>query len=196
MQPNDITTLIRSRESVFPKDFIPGKEIDQQILEEILTNASWAPSHRMTEPWFFKIYSGKGKDTLLQHSMLVYEALNGSEKTPFFKQKFEKKLNQSSHILLVCMKRDPKKSVPEWEEIAAVACAVQNLHLSLSGRSIGGYWSSPGFCNADLMLRQFNLSNEDKCLGFFFLGHVSEEYASRKNRNRKDLNAFTEWVND
>jgi len=42
------------------------------------------------------------------------------------------------------MKRDPKESLPEWEEVAAVAMAVQNLWLSSHEKGIGGYWSSPG----------------------------------------------------
>ena len=41
------------------------------------------------------------------------------------------------------MQRDPKESVPEWEEIASVAMAVQNMWLMAQELNLGGYWSSP-----------------------------------------------------
>ena len=34
--------------------------------------------------------------------------------------------------------------MPEWEETAAVACAVQNMHLTLTAEGLAGYWSSGG----------------------------------------------------
>ena len=33
--------------------------------------------------------------------------------------------------------------VPEWEEIAAVSMAVQNMYLTCTANNIGCYWSSP-----------------------------------------------------
>ena len=49
--------IIRSRKSVFPRQF-NGSAIPSKIIYEILENANHAPSHRMTQPWFFKVYSG------------------------------------------------------------------------------------------------------------------------------------------
>ena len=41
------------------------------------------------------------------------------------------------------MQRDPGERIPEWEELASVACAVQNMWLSATSYGIGAYWSSP-----------------------------------------------------
>ena len=49
------------------------------------------------------------------------------------------------------MKRQakPNKRLPEWEEICAVACAVQNMHLmATSMNHIGAFWSSHTWCKA------------------------------------------------
>lgn len=43
----------------------------------------------------------------------------------------------------------PGKLMPEWEETAAVACAVQNMHLALSAEGLAGYWSSGGVMGED-----------------------------------------------
>ena len=52
----------------------------------------------------------------------------------------------ASHLVAVCMSRHQptpgKKQIPEWEEMAAVACAVQNMHLMATARGVAAYWSS------------------------------------------------------
>ncbi len=195
MNSTAVNQFIQSRESIFPKDFIKGELIDQASLMAVLENASWAPTHRFTQPWQFKIYSEEGKNTLLNKCIQVYRKEFGEEKTSFFEQKFSTKLSQSSHILMICMKRDPKESIPEWEEIAAVSCAVQNLHLSLKSHNIGGYWSSPGFCASEDMNTVFDLDPKDKCLGFFYMGKIDPNKASKSNRERIPVPEFTEWIN-
>ena len=47
-------------------------------------------------------------------------------------------------VILICMQRDPEERVPEWEELAATAMAVQNMWLTCTELEIGSYWSSPG----------------------------------------------------
>jgi Nitroreductase len=56
----EINHLIRNRRSVFPKQFIAGKKIPDNIIEQILINATYAPTHKQTEPWFFKVFTGDG----------------------------------------------------------------------------------------------------------------------------------------
>ena len=60
----EISKIIKLRQSVFPRHF-NGKIIDNDIVLELLNNANTAPSHRMTQPWFFKVFSGKSKEKLI-----------------------------------------------------------------------------------------------------------------------------------
>ncbi len=43
-------------------------------------------------------------------------------------------------MIAICMKRraNPDKEMPEWEEMCATACAVQNLWLSATARGLAG----------------------------------------------------------
>ena len=58
------------------------------------------------------------------------------------------------------------KLMPEWEETAAVACAVQNMHLTLTAEGLAGYWSSGGvmgdcaWANAPETLQLLGMSGE------------------------------------
>jgi hypothetical protein len=47
---------------------------------------------------------------------------------------------QVHSYIALCMLRH--EAVPEWEEMCAVACAVQNLVLQATALGVAGYWSS------------------------------------------------------
>lgn len=53
-----INHIIRTRRSIFPPSYIQ-KEIPQEILENILENANYAPTHKRTEPWRFIVFRGR-----------------------------------------------------------------------------------------------------------------------------------------
>ena len=87
------------------------------------------------------------------------------------------------------MRRDINKSIPEWEEIAATAMAVQNIWLSCVDSNIGGYWSTPKVINK---LNSFlQLNQHERCLGLFYLGM----YDSIKKRQlpRKKIEEDIHW---
>jgi len=54
---HELSELIRKRRSIFPKTY-NDQPIDQAIIEELLENANWAPTHRKTEPWRFQVVQG------------------------------------------------------------------------------------------------------------------------------------------
>ena len=55
-----INNIIRKRRSVFPVQF-NGEKIDDSIINEIIFNANTAPTHKITQPWLFKIFSKDSK---------------------------------------------------------------------------------------------------------------------------------------
>ena len=169
--PDIINGVIRGRRSVFPNMYL-DKEIPESILEEILENARWAPTHKLTQPWRFKIFRGKGLESLSAYLGDYYKKHNQGD--GFSQKKFEKTIKkplQSACVIAVCMKRDPKERIPEFEEIAAVSCAVQNIWLSAWSYGIGGYWStSTAILEADDFLA---LEEGEQCLGLFYMGYFT-----------------------
>ena len=79
-----------------------------------------------------------------------------------------RKAMQSGCVMAICMQRDPEARVPEWEEIAATAMAVQNMWLTAHELKIGAYWSSPAL--RKLIGEHVPLADGERCLGFFFMG--------------------------
>ncbi len=169
MNLNEATKLIHQRRSIFPKVFT-GESVADEVIHQILENANQAPSHKHTEPWRFHVMTGKKKSELGTFFQETYAAhVLGDDFKESKYNKFPVKMNKSSHVIAICMQRDPKASIPEWEEVAAVACAVQNMYLSITAAGLGGYWSSPG-----LMIEHIGefiqLNQQERCLGFFYCG--------------------------
>ena len=87
------------------------------------------------------------------------------------------------------MQRDPENRVPEWEEIAATAMAVQNMWLVATELGIGAYWSSPGLIN---YFGEFlNLAQGERCLGFFYMGYPE---SPAEPVSRLPLEDVVEWL--
>jgi nitroreductase len=167
--PTQVNELIRKRRSIFPKSYIQ-KPIPKEIIEQILENANWAPTHKLTEPWRFKIFRGDALEQLGIKLSEVYKANTPAEKFSEMKfNKTQKKAAQSDTMIAICMQRDPKESIPEWEEIASVGAAVQNMYLTCTAYNIGCYWSSPG--TIKYLNEYLGLKKGEKCLGFLYMGY-------------------------
>ena len=77
--------------------------------------------------------------------------------------KFVEKVKSSDTVISVCMTRDENDRVPEWEEVAAVSMAVQNMWLSCYANNIGSYWSTPAL--KDEYAKHSGLNKNQKSLG-------------------------------
>ena len=186
---SSLTDLIRTRRSIFPPQF-NEKPVDQSVLEEILENANWAPTHKLTEPWRFKVVRGEALGRL--GDFMANRYLETTPRKLFLEKKFEKmKANprRSAAVILICLRRDPEERIPEWEELASVAAAVQNMWLSCHAHGLGGYWSTPGIIEE--MGDFIQLDPREKCLGLFYLGY----YDNPPNQpSRNGIESKTEWI--
>lgn len=185
----DVISCISNRRSVFPAQFT-NEEIDKKDIEKILEMANWAPTHKKTEPWRFKVATGRAKEDLAEFFVRLHKEDTPEEKQSESKAKRARlKVDQSAAVIAICMQRDLKERIPEWEEVAATGMAVQNMWLTVNALGLGGYWSSPKFI--DQMHRFFDFEEGERCLGFFFLGNYDEESPEGV---RGDISEKTTWL--
>jgi nitroreductase len=188
--PEQINELIRSRRAIFPAMYQSGKAIPKEVILQILENANWAPTHKLTEPWRFKIFRGASLQKLSDFMGDYYKKNTPDES--FSEMKYNKTIKkplQSSCVIAICMQRDPNESIPEWEEIASVACAVQNMWLTATSYGIGAYWSSPKSIHSTAEL--LGLQDGQRCLGFFYMGYYLK---SELSGVRKPIQDKIEWM--
>ncbi len=190
MTPEQTHKLIRGRRAIYPQMYNHEKVIPVEIIREILENANWAPTHRLTEPWRFKVFTGKSLEELSTFMGDFYK--KNTPKESYSEMKYKKTVKkplQSACVIAIGMQRDPKESVPEWEAIASVACAVQNMWLTASAYGIGAYWSSPKsiYHAADFL----DLEEGERCLGFFYMGYYHD---NKLNGVRKPIEDKVKWM--
>lgn len=189
---DSFNTLIRHRRSVFQSQFT-GEKVDDEIVKQMLVNATWAPTHKLTEPWRFIVFTGDGILQLAREQAQLYKDVTTKDGT-FKEDRYQNLLTKpklSSHIIVVIMKRDEKKSVPEVEEVGAVFCAVQNILLTAAAYNVGCYLSTGGITYFKDANTLFDLSDDDKVLGFL---HVGMPKPSLPDGRRKSIDEVSAWV--
>ena len=161
------------------------RPVAEEDLRAVLENANWAPTHGLTEPWRFKIYRGEARTRLADALGNLYEtAIPVEEQKEGKADKIRKMPRLAPVVILVCMERQKIEKIRELEEIEAVACAVQNMHLSASSRGLGAFWSTPPFLYKPEMNAWLGLEAKDRCLGIFYLGYPAEGQTWPKGRRR------------
>ena len=166
-----ILDIIKRRRAVFPVQY-NERPIEKELLLKVVEAANWAPTHRRTEPWRFKIVQGESLVKLGEFMASKYEETEERPKKIKIK-KFKENPTKSAAVILICMQRDPAESIPEWEEIAATAMAVQNMWLMCTELGIGSYWSSPSLIK--YMDEFVSLGIGERCLGLFYMGYYDGE---------------------
>ncbi len=183
--------LARNRRSTFPDQFEPGKKVDDAVIKEILINATWAPNHGKQEPWQFNVFTGDGLKKLAQFQSNLYKETAGENFKEITYSKLQQNPLKASHVIAIGMKRTLTKNIPEIEDIEAVACAVQNLYLSVTAYGLGGYWTTGGITYKPAAKEFFGLGEQDKLLGFFYIGHVA---IPSTGSTRSPLEEKVSWI--
>ncbi|MCS6980463.1 MAG: nitroreductase [Flavobacteriales bacterium] len=177
---SEVQELIRRRRTIRPARFSPRK-VQRDQIEKMLEAANWAPTHGRTEPWRFKVYAGEPLKQLMQTWAEIYKAITPSEK--FLQEKYEDILarrQQCSAAILVWLKRQESEAIPEMEEWAACACAIQNISLVCTAYGMGCFWSTGPVCYSQQLHQHLGLGPKDRVVGLLYLGYPQGEWPEGK----------------
>lgn len=187
---SEISDLIKHRRTIYPKDYT-DRVVHREVIERVLTNGTWAPTHGMTQPWRFHVFTGDARQRLSTFLGDTYTAITPPDK--FLPKKHETIMQrpmQSSVVIAIGMARDPKGKINERDELLAVACAVQNMHLTCAAYGLGGFWATGGPMTGEAMRAFLGLAEGDKAMGLFFIGYPAIEWPKGY---RKPLDQVTTW---
>jgi len=189
-----INQIIRDRRSVYPKQY-SSEPVADRIIHQMLENARWAPTHKLTEPWHFVVFKGNGLKRLAEFQAQCYREVTTKNAT-FKEDKYQgllMKPMEASHVIAVGMRRDDKRSLPEIEEIGAVFCAVQNIYLTAAANRVGCYFTTGGVTFFEEAKPFYGLRPEDKLLGSFYIGTIKTPSPPSK---RTEIGMKSRWVVD
>ncbi|WP_316747202.1 nitroreductase [Pedobacter gandavensis] len=183
-----LSRIIQRRRSIFPISYTE-QEIPVELIKQVLESANYAPTHKLTEPWRFIVFRNEGKMKLGAELARLYKETVPAHQ--FLQKKYDsilEKAAQANCIITLNAALHTDK-VPEWEELAALACAVQNMALTAEALNIGAYWSSPGLI--DNLGSFLKLEKNEKCFGLFYMGYHNE---APRDAKRTPIADKVKWV--
>jgi nitroreductase len=119
----DVLSAIRKRRT--HKRF-GAEPVSQEILEELLELARWAPNHHLTEPWRFRVL---GPESLRR---LAATGKPGELE----------KLSRAPTLVVASAKLTGDEH-QNLEDVLATACAVYIVLLAAHARGHASYWRTP-----------------------------------------------------
>ena len=169
--------------------------VDRKLIERMLEAANWAPSHGDTEPWRFTVFSGEGREALAE----LFEAAHREEQADSPPSRAHEGARKRAFAAPVWIsigvsparKEDGSLLMSEEEEVMAVACAVQNLHLMASALGLAGMWHSKGISVHPAVAHGLGLEPPARLLGFFMCGWPATDWLTS---TRKPLSEKVHWV--
>lgn len=155
--------LIKERRSI--RKFKSDK-VSNEILEELLEVASWAPNHKLTEPWRFIVYKDEG-NKVLANIMAEIVAKGPKKKSPEeVKARFE---SIPAHIIVV-MNENPNHFVKE-EDYAATCALIQNFQLAAWERGLGVLWKAEAFLTSQEFRNGVGVKPGEKIAAILHVGY-------------------------
>ena len=152
----ELEHAIRTRRT--HKAYAP-EPLDRETLDELFELARWAPNHKLTNPWRFRVL-GPG----------ALERLKAATGDPIAAAK----LDRAPTLVLVSATQsgDP---VMDEEDVLAAATAAYVVLLAAHGRGLAGYWRTPGVVRTPAGRAALAVPEDEHVLGLLHLGHPRQE---------------------
>ncbi|MET0262997.1 MAG: nitroreductase [Rariglobus sp.] len=165
-------SIFRTRRSIKPAAMDASRDVPRELVLELLEDAHWAPTHGLTQPWRFHVFTGEARARLADGLQEIYDRM-----TPVAVRNEEKRAKLGSAprtapvVVAVAARVEVNGRIPEIEEIAATSCAVQNLMLSAHEKGLGTFWSTPPVTMSVPFAEWLGLDATHRMLGLVYLGY-------------------------
>lgn len=184
-----VAGVIKNRRTIKPF-MMNGQKIDNAQVTQLLELADWAPNHGLTEPWRFVVYANPA-DFCSAHAALYKQNTPTEEFAQGVYDNLAHQGDKASHVIVVVMQRGNLPKIPAFEEIAATACAIENILLGATAGGFASYWGTGGMILKPAMRTFLDLDDEDEVMGVLYLGYADEQ---PKGIRRIPLSEKVKWA--
>lgn len=168
MTAMNVSDAIRSRRTIheFQRDRLPPPE----IIVEAIEHAVWAPNHRLTQPWRFRLIGAETRERICRLNAELTSARKGERAGEL---KLRRWLEVPGWLLLSC--RQAGDGIQQREDFAACCCAAQLFMLRLWEQGIGVKWTTGDVTRHPEFFRIVDLDPQaESVVGLFWYGYPAE----------------------
>ncbi|WP_018662742.1 nitroreductase family protein [Heyndrickxia acidiproducens] len=175
-----VLDLIKSRRSI---GVTAEKDVPDEVIQGLLEAATWAPNHKKTEPWKFRVVKGEGRVKLGEEMARITagntEGLSEEEAA----KKVEKARKGPLRApVMIVVAVSPSGKVPEIEETVAAGCAIQNLLLYATEQGLATIVRTGDIAYAPELKDYLSLEAADKIVGLIYVGYPKREMDIKAQR--------------
>ena len=187
----EVTQAIRSRRSV---GRVKPDPVPKETVEKVLESAVHAPNHKITEPWRFHVFTGKGRGELARAraevARIQAEAEGEEEEFAAGRISRERKKVFRAPVVIVVISKGGRDEVETLENYAACAAAVQNMQLTAHALGLGTMWRTGPVAYHDRMREFFGLKVGDTMVAHLYVGYPD---MGDRPRRREAAHEKTTW---
>ncbi len=187
----EVTQAIQSRRSV---GRVKQDPVPRELVEKILESAVHAPNHKITEPWRFHVFTGKGRGELARAraelARILAETEGEEEELAAGRISRERKKAFRAPVVIAVISRGGRDEVETLENYAACAAAVQNMQLTAHALGLATIWRTGLQAYHPYMREFFGLEAGDKIVAYLYLGYPDME---ERPRRREPASSKTVW---
>ena len=187
----DVIEAIEKRQSM---GRVKQDPVPQELVERILESAVHAPNHRLTEPWRFHVFTGRGRGELArvraEIARLQAEAEGESEELAAGRISRERKKAFRAPVVIAVVSEAGRDETETLENYAACAAAVQNMQLTAHALGLATMWRTGHVVYHDLMRELLGLKAGDIPVAHLYVGYPD---MGERPRRREPASEKTVW---
>ncbi len=187
----ELTQAIRSRQSV---NRVRDEPVPDAFVEEILESAVHAPNHKITEPWRFHVFAGKGRGEFARAraelARIQAEAEGEEEEYVAGRISRERKKAFRAPVVIAVISSGGRDEVETLENYAACAAAVQNMQLTAHSLGLATIWRTGPVAYHPYMRDFLGLEDGDIIVAHLYLGYAD---VGERPRRREPASLRTAW---
>jgi nitroreductase len=153
----DLEEAIRTRRT--HKAYAP-EPVDRETLDELFELARWAPNHKLTNPWRFRVLGPR-----------ALERLKASCDDPVAAAK----LARAPTLVAVSATQQSGDELLDEEDVCATAAAAYAVLLAAHARGLAGYWRTPAQLRTPAGRAAVGIEEGERVLGLLHLGYPRQE---------------------
>lgn len=185
----DVTDAIRGRRTWKSFD---GAALTRAELDELFDLARWAPNHKLSEPWRFRVIGPQARERL--RAVVAAQARASCPAGADADAVAEiaiKKFERAPTIVTVCSLRNPDPKL-DIEDFSSSSVAAYIVLLAATDRGFASFWRSPGVLQSAEGAAAVGIGADEEPLGLIYLGRPGQ--VPPKPGQRSAIDRFVSYL--